>query len=101
MTNPAGLLSMVAALTLAPAVAGAQSAHPVADAAATKLVQKYQSSSCEQLAQERQAPKSQTKTQAEQRVGQMLRQDPQLRADFVGKVAAPVMNKMIECGFVP
>ena len=70
-------------------------------AAATKLVQKYQSSSCEQLAQERQAPKSAQKEQAKQRAGEMLRNDAQVRQEFVSKVAAPIVDKMIVCGFIP
>jgi hypothetical protein len=79
----------------------AQSQTPVIDRAAAKIVEKYRTSSCEQLAQERQAPKSAAKAQAEQKVGQMLRQDPGARAAFVNKVAAPIADKMIQCGFIP
>jgi hypothetical protein len=89
-------------LALAAAVACAAYAQsPIVDAVANKVVQKYQSSSCEQLAAERQAPKTAAKAAAEQRAGQLLRQDAQARAAFVAKVAAPVVDKMIVCGFVP
>ena len=30
----------------------------------------------------------------------MLRNDPKMRASFVNIVAAPVVNKMIECGMI-
>ena len=91
--------SLLAALA-APA-ARAQSQTPVMDRLAARIVQKYQTSSCEQLAQQRQAPRSAQKQQAEQRVGQMLRQDAAARAAFVNKVAAPIADKMIMCGFIP
>jgi len=31
----------------------------------------------------------------------MLRNDPQMRAAFIDKVAAPIANKMFECGMLP
>jgi hypothetical protein len=31
----------------------------------------------------------------------MLRNDPQTRAAFLNKVAAPIANKMFECGTIP
>lgn len=97
------ILAFVFAMSLAPGAAWAQAQqqHPLVDAAATKLVQKYQSSSCQQLAAERQAPKSAQKEAAKEKVGQMLRQDAQARQEFVRKVAAPIADKMIMCGFIP
>jgi hypothetical protein len=79
-------------------VAGAQyGQHPLLDAAANKTVQKYQNSSCEQLWQERGQPKS----QREQEAVNFLRSDPQMRAMFIDRVAAPIANKMFECGMIP
>jgi hypothetical protein len=96
------LLHALGGLTLVAAAACAAYAQtPIVDAVAAKLVQKYQTSSCEQLAAERQAPKTAAKEAAEQRAGQVLRQDPQARAAFVAKVAAPIVDKMIVCGLVP
>jgi hypothetical protein len=95
------LLSASLMFALGSAPAWAQSAYPIADKVAAKVVQKYQTTSCQDLAKERQTPKSAEKAQVEQRAGQMLRQDPQLRASFVSKVAAPVVDKMIVCGFIP
>jgi hypothetical protein len=88
-------------LLAAGSAAQAQSQYPMADKIAAKLVQKYQTSTCDQLAAERQAPPSAQKEAIKEQVGQKLRSDPAMRADFVNKVAAPVVDKMIVCGFVP
>jgi hypothetical protein len=78
-------------------VANAQ--YPVVDAIANKVAQKYQQSSCEQLWQQRSQKKP--PAQQEQEAAQMLRNDAKMRASFVNIVAAPVVNKMIECGMIP
>jgi hypothetical protein len=31
----------------------------------------------------------------------MLRNDPQMRQVFLNKVAAPIANKLFECGMIP
>jgi len=96
MTKRSYLFGLVIAL-LYVSIANAQ--YPVVDAIANKVAQKYQSSSCEQLW----VQKSQKKppSQQEQEAMQMLRNDPKMRASFVNIVAAPVVNKMIECGMIP
>jgi len=71
--------------------------YPLLDKAANKVIQKYQNSSCEQLWQEREQPKS----QREQEAVNFLRNDPQMRAMFINRVAAPVANKLFECGMIP
>jgi hypothetical protein len=68
---------------------------------ADDLVQKYQQASCEQLWQERMAKRGHPKSQREQEAVQMLQSDPQMRAAFINRVAAPVANKMFECGMLP
>jgi hypothetical protein len=37
----------------------------------------------------------------EQRVLDILKGDPQMRQAFFDKVAAPIVNKMFECGMIP
>jgi hypothetical protein len=76
-------------------VAGAQ--FPILDLVAEKVVQKYAHSTCEQLWEQRSKPKS----QQEQEMIQMLRNDAQMRMAFIGKIATPVANKMFECGMIP
>jgi hypothetical protein len=71
--------------------------YPILDAVAGKVIQKYQSSSCEQLWENKGKPKG----EKEQEVIQLLRNDPQMRQAFIGQVAAPIANKMFECGMIP
>jgi hypothetical protein len=90
--------AMVPALLFAN-VATAQ--YPMMDMVADKLVQKYQQSSCEQLWQEKAQKQGRPKPEREQEAMQMLRDDPQMRAAFINRVAAPIANKMFECGMIP
>ena len=76
-------------------VAGAQ--YPILDLMAEKVVQKYAQSTCEQLWAER----GKAKSQQEQELFQLLRGDPQMRTTFINKIAAPVANKMFDCGMIP
>ncbi len=77
-------------------VASAQQ-YPIMDEIANKVVMKYQNSSCEQLWEKRGQPKS----QREQEFMQALRNNPQMRAAFIDRVAAPIANKMFQCGMLP
>jgi len=88
-------VSIVSALLL-PALAGAQE-FPIMDRVADKVIQRYQNSSCEQLWQKKGKPKP----AMEQKAVQLLRSDPQMRFAFIDKVAAPIANKMFECGMIP
>jgi hypothetical protein len=81
------------------AYARAPQQYPILDALAGKLVQKYQTSTCEQLWEKR-SQKAPPKPE-EQRAIQLLHNDPQMRAEFINKVAAPIANKMFECGMIP
>jgi len=94
MTTRACLFTLMLAF-LVVGVAFAQ--YPLLDMMADKVVQKYQSSTCEQLWQQRGQPKS----QREQELIQMLQGDPQMRTNFINRIAAPVANKMFECGMIP
>jgi len=90
----------IAAAMLFANVAHAQQ-YPMLDAAATRLVQKYQQASCEQLWQERAAKKGAPKSPGEEKVIQAMRNDAQMRAEFINRVAAPIADKMFECGMIP
>ena len=70
---------------------------PLMNAVADKVIQKYQSSTCEQLWAQKQQPKS----AEEQRVISLLKSDPQLRTAFMNKVAGPISNKMFDWGMIP
>jgi hypothetical protein len=74
---------------------------PVLDQIAAKVVQKYQQATCEQLWQERAQKGKKPESPMEQRALEMLKSDPQMRSAFISKVAAPIANKMFECGMIP
>jgi predicted Holliday junction resolvase-like endonuclease len=78
-------------------VARAQQQHRVVDMLATKIIQKYQQASCEELASKKGEPKS----PKEEEAMQMLRNNPEIRTEFINKVAAPIANKMFDCGMIP
>jgi hypothetical protein len=75
--------------------------YPIMDAIANKIVQKYQGSTCEQLWQEKAQAKNKPKSTQEQEAISILRADAQMRAAFINKIAAPIANKMFECGMIP
>jgi hypothetical protein len=75
--------------------------YPMVDAVANKIIQKYQNSTCDQLWQEKAEAKNKPKSPEEQRVIGMLHNDAQLRHAFIGQIAAPVADKMFQCGMIP
>jgi hypothetical protein len=91
---------LVAGITLLrPELIQAQSQFPMVDSIANKVVQKYTSSTCEQLwvKKSEHAPP----TMEEQRAINILRSDPQMRAEFINRIAPPIANKMFDCGMIP
>ncbi len=94
MVRRSYLLALALTLIL---VGGAAAQHPILDMLAGKVVQKYQSASCEELLAQRGKPKSEREVE----MIQMLKGDPQLRVEFINKIAGPVANKMFECGLIP
>jgi hypothetical protein len=99
-------LSLFAVLVLALTVvhlsharAQAQEQHPILDKVAEKVIQKYQTSTCEQLwvKKSEKAPPS----AEEQKAIAFLKGNPQMRTLFINKVAAPIANRMFECGMIP
>ncbi|HVN23546.1 MAG TPA: hypothetical protein VMT71_06220 [Syntrophorhabdales bacterium] len=77
-------------------IAAAQQ-YPMVDLVANNVIQKYQMSSCEQLWEAKDKPKS----AQEQEMITLLRGDPMIRKYFIDKIAGPVANKMFECGMFP
>jgi hypothetical protein len=73
--------------------------YPVMDGVADKIILKYQQSSCEQLwiKKSEKAPP----TIQEQKAVAFLKSDPQMRIAFINKIAAPIANKMFDCGMIP
>jgi hypothetical protein len=94
------LLAVVSVL-LPVGLARAQASYPIMEKAAQKVIEKYQTSSCQELAQQKKQPPTGPKAQMEQRAVQILRNDPQMRTEFLNRVAAPIANKLFECGMIP
>lgn len=67
------------------------------DYGASKVIAKYQSASCEDL----KAMKNQPQSEMEKQALEFLRNDDQAREAFINQIAAPVANKMFECGMFP
>lgn len=75
--------------------AGAQ--YPILDTIADKVVQKYEHATCEELWEKKREPK----LPGEREIVEMLRGDRQMRTVFIDRIAAPIANKMFECGMIP
>jgi hypothetical protein len=73
--------------------------YPIMDKVADKIILKYQQSTCEQLwaKKSEKAPP----TPEEQKAIIFLKNDPQMRAAFINKIAPPIANKMLDCGMIP
>jgi hypothetical protein len=91
-----GLL-VLAGMLLAGMVEARAQGYPMVDKVAQRVVEKYQSSSCAELAAKRGQPPS----RAEQRAVEIMRGDPGMRAAFIDRVAAPIANKLFECHLIP
>jgi hypothetical protein len=79
-------------------VAGAASAQGMLlDAAADKVIKKYQTATCDELKAQKKDPPSDKEKEAIE----FLRNDSQARISFINKIAAPVLNKMFDCGMIP
>lgn len=91
---------LISPLALTPAIGThAQQQYPLLDQLAAKVVQKYESTPCQELIAKKQQP--QPPSPQEVKVVQFLRTDPQMRVVFINKVAAPIANKMFDCGMIP
>ena len=90
----------VAALTAGFVVVGMTVAYAqgmLLDAAADRVIQKYATSSCDELKKAR----AEGPSEKEKLALDFLRNDEQARVAFINKIAAPVANKMFECGMFP
>ena len=67
------------------------------DLVAGIVIQKYKSSSCEDL----KAKKGEPPAEVVGAAVAFLRSNPSLKVKFINKVAAPVANKMFDCGMIP
>src|ERR1700730_13917508 len=79
-------------------IAGAAAAQGMlVDAAADRVIKKFEAATCDQLKAQKNEPPSE-----KEKIGlDLLRDDPKARVAFIDKIAAPVLNKMFECATIP
>ena len=75
--------------------------YPIMEQIALKVIQKYQTTSCADLAAAKQKPPTAEEAEMKQKMVTALRADPQMREAFFNKVAAPIVSKMFDCGMIP
>ena len=74
---------------------------PIMDAVAQKVIQKYQNASCADLMVKKTTPPTDEQVQKRAQAVQAMRDNPAMRQAFIDKVAAPIANKMFDCGMIP
>ena len=92
--------SLKLAVLASPLLAAAGAALPqgmLLDFAADRVIKKYTTETCEQIKAQRDQPPS----EKEKMALDFLHSDAQARKAFIDKIAAPVANKMFECGLFP
>ena len=98
MNKPSVMFGLLMATVMAGSAPAQQ--YPMVDAIANKVVQKYQSATCQQLWQEK-AEGKKPPGEMEQRAIAQLKQDAGMRAEFFNRISAPIVTKMFECGMIP
>ena len=81
-------------------LASAQESFPIMEKVAQKIIEHYQTSSYQQLAEQKSEPRTGPRAQIEQHAIQLLHNGPQMRAEFLNRVAVPIANKLFECGLI-
>jgi hypothetical protein len=97
----ASLTAVTCGLTYLGITAAYGQQYPIMERVANRAIETYQSSSCQQLAAQRAQRPAGRRQQVEQQFIQTLHQDPQMREAFINRVAAPIANKLFECGLIP
>jgi hypothetical protein len=91
--------ALIAGLALLRPIDARAQQYPIMDKVAAKIILKYQNSTCNDLYQQKsqKAPPS----AEEKKAIAFLHNDPQMRTAFINKVAAPIANKLFDCGLIP
>jgi len=95
------LIASLMLIAAFPSGSAQQSEYPMMEKVAQKVIEKYQSTSCEDLKAQKQQPPDPQQAAMKQKVVGLLKNDPKMREQFLNKVAGPIANKMFECGMVP
>jgi hypothetical protein len=77
------------------------------DVASKLAIEKYQNASCEELSQmqtksgKRAAASGSPEEFAQAKAIEFLRNNPEIRQEFINRVAPQIANKMFECNIIP
>jgi hypothetical protein len=82
-------------------MASARADYPVVDQAADKVIQKHQTSRCEQLQQDRAESAGKSQSASGQRATQMLHDDAAMRTEFFNESPASLVSEPFDCGMIP
>jgi hypothetical protein len=74
---------------------------PVMDAVAQKVIQKYQNASCADLMMKKTTPPTDEQAQKRAQAIEAMRNNPAMRQAFIERVAAPIANRLFDCGMIP
>ena len=77
-----------------------QAQTPIVDMIVKKILTKYETTSCEQLAAEKRSPTAR-QTALKDKAVEILRSNPDMRKQFLDRIAGPIANKMFDCDLVP
>jgi len=95
------VLVIVSGLFFVGAAGAQEERYPIMERIAQKVIQKYQTSSCQEIAMQKAQPPTGRRAAMEARAIEILRADPQMRQEFINRVAPPIANKLFECGMIP
>jgi hypothetical protein len=99
MKHVSATLASLLVVSLAITTQVQASKYPIMEKIADKVVEKYENSSCSEL--RNQKKEKSEKGKAKEMVIQKMKNDPEMRKEFVDRVAAPIVNKLFECGMIP
>jgi len=97
MSKSTRVVTIILAVIVVVAVGGWAARGMVLKFAADEVIKKFQGATCEQL----KAQKDEPPTMMKKAAVWFLRAEPQARVAFIDRIAAPVLNKLIECGMAP
>jgi len=103
MTRSIAVVVVPAFLFIAAGAAALQSSQqfPMMDAVAQKVIQKYQNASCADLMMKKTTTPTDEQAQKRVQAIEAMRDNPAMRQAFIDKVAAPIANKLFDCGMIP
>ncbi|MGL5060558.1 MAG: hypothetical protein ACRC62_11320 [Microcoleus sp.] len=101
-----GLVSLISVSIAVTSCEQLASNEALLDVAANLVINKYQTASCEEIAQMKPGSGSNSQSNGkdaalQKKAIEMLRKNPEMRQKFINRVAGPIANRMFECNLIP